>query len=259
VTTTQSGIIYSVTDASASTTNYAVSKWGTGSGLSMPTNTFNSVGTYNVLVNAISLSGLGCLSSSAATITVSAPLPVTLTYFTGRTVDGLSQLTWETVMEEQVDRFAIERSDDGRQFTEIGTVKATGNSNSRIKYAYTDNKPVSNYAWYRLRTVDIDGKSRFSNVIRIANSTRTISVLSVTPNPFESAIRVQVYSDKVLPVALRIVDITGREMYKTNSILSAGNNTVSLHPAAALAKGVYVLQLIAGNEVVFTQRMQKAK
>jgi hypothetical protein len=259
VTTTQSGIIYSVTDASASTTNYAVSKWGTGTGLSMPTNAFNSVGTYNVLINAISLSGLGCLTSTAATITVSAPLPVTLTYFTGRTVDGLSQLTWETVMEEQLDRFAIERSDDGRQFTEIGPVKGTGNSTSRIKYAYTDNKPVSKNAWYRLRTVDIDGKSRYSNVIRIVNSTRTISVLSVTPNPFESAMRVQVYADKVSPVALRIIDITGREMYKVSSILSAGNNTVSLNPSTSLAKGVYVLQLIAGNEVVWIQRIQKAK
>lgn len=259
VTTTQSGIIYSVTDASASTTNYAVSKWGTGSGLSLPTSTFNSVGTYNVLVQAVSLSGVGCLSSAAATITVSAVLPVTLTYFTGRTVDGLSQLTWETAMEEHVDHFAVERSDDGRQFTEIGIVKATGNSISHIKYAYTDNKVVINNAWYRLRTVDLDGKSRYSNVIRIANTTRTISVLSVTPNPFESAMRVQVYSHKVLPVSLRIVDITGREMYKTNRVLSAGNNTILLNPSTGLAKGVYVLQLTAGNEVVWTQRIQKGK
>lgn len=259
VTTTQSGIIYLVTDASASTTNYAVSKWGTGSGLSLPTYTFNSVGTYNVLVQAVSLSGPSCLSTAAASIIVSAPLPVTLTYFTGRTVDGLSQLGWETVMEDQVDRFAIERSEDGRQFTEIGTVKATGNSNSSIKYAYTDNNVVSNYAWYRLRTVDIDGKSRYSNVIRITNSTRTISVLSVTPNPFESSMRVQIYSDKVVPVALRMIDITGREMYRTNRTLSSGNNTISLNPSTGLAKGVYVLQLIAGNEVVWTQRVQKAK
>lgn len=259
VTTTQSGIIYSVTDASANTTNYAVSKWGTGSGLSLPTSTFNAVGTYNVLVQAVSLSGPGCLSSAAATITVSAVLPVTLTYFTGRTVDGLTLITWETAMEEQVDHFAVERSDDGRQFTDIGTVKATGNSNFRIKYAYTDNKVVNNNAWYRLRTVDLDGKSRYSNVIRIANTARTISVLSVTPNPFESAMRVQVYSDKVLPVGLRIVDITGREMYKINRVLSSGNNTILLNPSAGLAKGVYVLQLIAGNEVVYTQRVQKAK
>ncbi|THU33512.1 T9SS type A sorting domain-containing protein [Niastella caeni] len=257
--TTQSGIIYALTDATTGTTNYAVSKWGTGSSLSLPTNTFNSVGSYNVLVKAVSLSGAGCLSTAAASITVSAVLPVTLSYFTGRYVDGQSQLTWETIMEEQVDHFAIERSEDGQQYREIGTVAATGNSTSRIKYNYTDNNPVVNNVWYRLRTVDTDGKWRYSNVIRIANTTGNVSVLSVAPNPFESLIRVKVYSGKVLPVAIRMIDMTGREIYKTNRILSAGNNTISLNPSAALAKGMYLLQVIAGNEVVWNQRIQKAK
>ena len=254
-----SGLLYAVTSSTSSTTNYGVSKWGTGGSLSMPTDAFNSVGTYNVLISAVSFSGAGCLTSTPASIVVSAPLPVTLLYFTGRYEDGQSQLTWETVMEDQVDRFAIERSDDGRQFMEIGTVKATGNSNTRIKYAYTDNKPVNNNAWYRLRTVDIDGKSRYSNVIRIVNEAHTLMVLSVTPNPFESTVRVQVNSDKVVPATIRIIDLTGREMYKSNNLLSTGNNTISVQPAKALAKGIYLLQLIVGDEVILNKKIQKVK
>jgi hypothetical protein len=259
VSNSASGLLYAVTSASASTTNYAVSKWGTGSSLSIPTNTFTSPGTYNVLISAVSFSGPGCLTSAAATINVSAVLPVTLTYFTGRYEDGQSHLSWETSMEEHVDRFAIERSDDGRQFTETGSVKAAGNSNWPIRYSYIDNKPISNNAWYRLRTVDLDGIARFSNVIRLTNTASHVNVLSVTPNPFESFVRVQLYADKVLPAAIRLVDVTGREMYKVNNVLSAGNNTISLNLAASLAKGVYVLQVITGNEVLWSQRIQKAK
>jgi hypothetical protein len=48
-------------------------------------------------------------------------------------------------------------------------------------------------------------------------------------------------------------------MYNVNKILSTVNNTIALNPSASLAKGVYVLQLIAGNEVVWNQRIQKAK
>ncbi|OQP67701.1 T9SS type A sorting domain-containing protein [Niastella populi] len=259
INTTQSGIIYSVTDATTGITNYAVSKWGTGGGLSLPTNVFNSVGTYNLLIKAVSLSGPGCLSSAAASITVSSVLPVTLTYFTGKYENGRSLLNWETAMEEHVDHFAIERSDDGRQFTEAGTVKATGNSNWRIKYAFADSKPVNGAVWYRLRTVDLDGASRYSNVIRLTNTASHVEVLSVTPNPFENVVRVQVYADKGLPTSVRLVDMTGREMYTVKSILSTGNNTISLNPSASLAKGVYVLQVIAGSEVVWSQRIQKAK
>jgi hypothetical protein len=259
ITGSQSDLLYAVTSASSSTTNYAVSQWGTGGSLSVPTNAFNSIGTYNVLVSAVSFSGAGCLSSSPATIVVSAPLPVTLLYFTGRYENEQSKLTWETSMEDNVDHFAIERSDDGRLYTEIGTVKATGNSTTPIKYGYNDTKPVTNNAWYRLRTVDVDGVARYSNVIRIVNETRSITVLSVTPNPFESGLRVQVNSNKVSPATIRIVDLTGREMYRSNSVLSTGNNTISVQPTTTMANGVYVLQLIAGNEVILNQNIQKVK
>ena len=129
----------------------------------------------------------------------------------------------------------------------------------RIEYAYIDNKYISKNAWYRLRMVDLDGKARYSNVIRLTNTTSHVNVLSVTPNPFESFVRVQVYADRMLPATLRLVDVTGREMYKVNNILSAGNNTITFNPSASLAKGIYVLQIITGNEVLWSQRIQKAK
>jgi hypothetical protein len=259
VSNTQSGILYSVTDAGSSTTNYGVSKWGTGSNLSLPTTTFTSTGTYNVLLNAVSLSGPGCVTSASASIVVGAALPVTLINFTGRYVNNHSQLDWETAMEEMVDYFAIERSDDGRQFTQIGTVKANGNSITRLKYTFTDNQPVLSTAWYRLRTVDVDLKSKYSNVIRLTNTSRAITVLSVMPNPFETTIQMQVYSDKSLAATIRISDITGREMYKSNKLLAAGNNNLSLYPPATLSKGVYVLQLMNGNEVIWKQKIQKVR
>lgn len=259
ITTTQSGIVYSVTDAGSSTTNYAVSKWGTGSGLSLPTNTFNTTGTYNVLVNAISVSGAGCATTAAASIVVNSVLPITLSYFTGRYANNRSQLEWETVTEENVDYFAVERSNDGRQFIQIGTVKATGNSVNALKYAYNDNTPLNGTAWYRLRTVDNDLKAEYSNVIRLTNSTQSVLVLSVTPNPFESNMRMQVYSAKAMPVAIRITDINGRGLYKTNKVFSTGNNTISLNPPASLATGMYILQVISGSEVIWKQKVQKVK
>ncbi|OQP48487.1 hypothetical protein A4D02_07180 [Niastella koreensis] len=259
VSPSTSGFLYAVADASTTTTNYTVSQWGTGSNLAMTTYPFNTAGTYNIQVNAISFSGSGCVSSSAATVVVSTALPVTLLYFTGRYEEEQSKLTWETTTEDQVDRFVVERSDDGRLFTEIGTVKATGNSNFRIKYNYTDSRAVAKYAWYRLRMVDIDGKIKYTSVIRLVNNTRNISVLSVTPNPFENTLRVQVNSDKVSPATVRIVDLTGREMYRLNSVLMAGNNNIPVHPSTALASGVYVLQLIVDNEVILNQKVQKVK
>jgi hypothetical protein len=259
VTSAQSGIIYSVTGASAFTTNYAISKFGTGSNLSLPSNTFNSAGVYNVNVNAISLSGAGCLTSTAASISVAGALPVTLMYFTGYYVNDQTQLDWETATEENVEYFSVERSDDGRQFTEIGRVAAKGNSTASIKYTYTDHKAVTNTAWYRLRTVDNDLQWKYSNVVRITNAINSLRVQSVAPNPFENQLQLQVYTDKPMLTQVRISDMTGREVYSTNNMLSTGNNTMRISSLGSLSKGVYLLQLLHQHEVVYKQQVQKIR
>jgi hypothetical protein len=259
VNSSVSGILYGVTSSTSSTTNYAISKWGTGSNLSVPTTTFSTPGTYNVLLSAISLSGPGCITSAAAVITVNSALPIKLAYFTGHYENNQSQLEWKTLTEVNANFFAVERSDDGRQFTQIGTVKATGNSTLPVNYAYTDKVPVNGSAWYRLKTVDIDGKSEYSNVIRIINNNRNVNVLSVMPNPFESNVRMQVYADKSFPAIVRVADLTGREMYRTSTIITAGNNNITLNLPLSLSKGMYLLQLISNNEVIWKQKIEKIK
>jgi len=259
VNSSVSGILYGVTSSTSSTTNYAVSKWGTGSNLSVPTTTFNTAGTYNVLLSAISLSGVGCTTSASAVIVVNSALPIKLSYFTGRYENNQSQLEWETLTEDNASYFAVERSDDGRQYTQIGTVKATGNSTAPVKYSYVDKVPVNGSAWYRLKTVDIDARYEYSSVIRITNNNRNVNVLSVMPNPFESNVRVQMYADKSFPATVRVADLTGREMYRVSTIITAGNNLISLNLPLSLSKGMYLLQLISNNEVIWKQKIEKIK
>jgi Secretion system C-terminal sorting domain len=110
-----------------------------------------------------------------------------------------------------------------------------------------------------LKTVDIDARSEYSNVIRINNNSRNVNVLSVMPNPFESNIRLQVYANKSFPATIRIADLTGREMFRTSAIITAGNNNISLNLPVSLSKGMYLLQLISNNEVIWKQKIEKIK
>lgn len=60
---------------------------------------------------------------------VSSPLPVRLISFSGQFNNSLVQLYWQTSFEQNTNFFNIERSDNGTNFTTIGKVNATGNSN----------------------------------------------------------------------------------------------------------------------------------
>ncbi|GEM_PF-674936 len=80
-------------------------------------------------------------------------MPIHLLNFEAKSEEDKDQvmIRWFTAREIETDSFRIERSDDGKNFEEIGRVKAAGNSNSLKAYALIDWHPiVGKPAYYRL-------------------------------------------------------------------------------------------------------------
>ncbi|HEY4109308.1 LamG domain-containing protein [Puia sp.] len=91
-------------------------------------------------------------------------LPVTLTAFTAVRSGNDAVLQWKTATEENTSEFIIERSADGKKYTDVGNVPAAGNSKTMLSYSYIDPKPGRNSIYYRLKQVDLDGNYVFSSV-----------------------------------------------------------------------------------------------
>lgn len=94
------------------------------------------------------------------------PLPVAWLYFFGRfnRIEGAIKLSWATATEINSDYFEIQQGYDGQNFKMIGREPAAGFSNTTKYYQVIDEHPGAvNY--YRIRQVDRDGKSSYSNTI----------------------------------------------------------------------------------------------
>jgi hypothetical protein len=72
------------------------------------------------------------------------------------------QLTWSTSKEINNSHFEIEKSVDGKNWNKIGIVNGAVNSNLANKYGYTDVNVSNASLYYRIRQVDIDGRSTYS-------------------------------------------------------------------------------------------------
>ncbi|MEO7983617.1 MAG: hypothetical protein ABI688_06020 [Bacteroidota bacterium] len=76
------------------------------------------------------------------------------------------QLQWQIAAELNTERFEIERSADGVNFTKIGTVASSGSSNTTKDYSFPDNSPATvNY--YRIKQIDKDGKVNYSKTLSV--------------------------------------------------------------------------------------------
>lgn len=108
---------------------------------------------------------------------VSGVLPVKLQQLKARTENGLTKLTWKAVEESDMQRYEIQRSKNGVDFTMIGEVKAE----QKTDYLYIDSQRLTGNSFYRLRMIDADGAGTFSYIVGTKNS--DLRAVSVSPNP----------------------------------------------------------------------------
>jgi len=81
--------------------------------------------------------------------------------------------------------------------------------------------------------------------------------LQVRPNPFHSELHVQVQLAAAQMVKVQIFDLYGRTVYTTSEKLTAGVNSLTLHMPSNMAGGVYMLEVLTGNNKLLQQKLLK--
>lgn len=205
--------------------------------------TYNS--TYSRWEVTVSVNGFsGFYLANAANA-----LPVDLVSFTGSTDNTNVFLKWETAQELSFNHFEVERSTDGISFKKIGSVPGGNRA-----YSYTDVPEERTTYYYRLKMVDNDGQFKYSNTIRINMKKKTD--LSVTPNPFKDAVKVNLQSPVTTTAQLTIIAADGRIILKKAVSIQKGTNTINLDGLGGMGAGVYVLQVQSED---FTESLKVIK
>jgi hypothetical protein len=182
-------------------------------------------------------------SLKTASQPVSTPLPVHLLTFTGEKQANSAQLVWTSASEESFRGYSVERSTDGRAFSEVGFVIARGAVTTQ-RYNYNDNLVglTTPYVYYRLRLVDLNGSYSYSAVVRLALGSDGAQSMIVLGNPVTTgAIRLQVNSAGATLARISVTDIGGRIVASRQLQLYTGSSTLSLALPAQLAKGTYTI------------------
>lgn len=133
----------------------------------------------------------GNIKDGVAAYDVPLVLPVVWGNFTAEKVNSTALLKWTTVSEQNTDKFVIERTFDGHNYTEIGSVKAAGYSATTKSYTFTDARPVKGTNSYRIRMVDNDGAFKNSDV-RSLSFDEIKNIISVAPNPARDKVAITV-------------------------------------------------------------------
>lgn len=129
------------------------------------------------------------------------PLPVELTEFKVVPAQTVNQINWTTASEVNSDYFHVERSVNGGEWNLVGRVQSAGNSSTTLHYELEDYafEPVVNY--YRLKQVDLDGTTKYYNIVSVDNRTskseliKTVNTMGQEVTNYYKGLVIEIYSD----------------------------------------------------------------
>lgn len=131
------------------------------------------------------------------------PLPVKLISFTALKENRTtSVLSWQTAFEANAEKFVIQRSLNLKTWEDRTTVKASGNSSTKVSYSVSDDirNLSSPVVYYRLQQHDFNGPVFTSGVVSLLLNDLPAekSTLSVYPNPGTSEVFLDGFAEKAM-------------------------------------------------------------
>ena len=94
-------------------------------------------------------------------------LPVTFTSVKALLQNDAVKVEWKVENERNIKQYEIEKSADGNLFTTMAVTLATANNGGSASYLKTDTHPLGGYNFYRIKSVDINGQTAYSNVVKV--------------------------------------------------------------------------------------------
>lgn len=165
---------------------------------------------------------------------LSTPLPVELSTLYATCENGAAKVIWQTAAEVNADKFEIEGSNDGQNWSKLGEVDAKNESHELTNYSF-DVMRTNRSDYYRLKQVDLNGESKIYGPI--TDNCGKIDQIELFPNP---AYETVVIANLNNVSSVQIISLDGRVL--TNQSVETGLQDVQLN-VSNLVPAMYFVQV----------------
>ena len=168
-----------------------------------------------------------------------APLPVTIVSFNYYLQDQQKVLLkWEVAEQQDIRKYIVERSADGRNYVAIGSINA--NNETSFTYDFTDNDLVNGIGYYRLKIVE-DNKISYS-IILVVNLSEKENGITIYPVPATAQLTIRIKNSDLVNTEAQLLSSDGHLLRKIK--LHGFDQSLDID---YLPAGVYYLKTFNGK------------
>ncbi len=169
--------------------------------------------------------------------------------------DGSKKIMWEVANSMNIDHYEIERSNDGNEFSLIGSFV----SSSQLKYQFIDHGKETGKLFYRIRAVELGGSYYFSEIFIVNVSEK--NNFEINPNPVTgNVIHLQIFNqDPASKYFWNLYSQAGQLVQKGELPQSINTGFLNLTLSSNLTSGVYQFCITKSSSTADCMQIQLLK
>ena len=185
-----------------------------------------------------------------------APVPVTFTSISAIRENKNVRVGWKVEHEINIDHYDVEGSADGRNFQKIGMQAASGNGSNTAQYTLLDEHPFSGNNFYRVKSVDISGVVKVSEIVMVA-MTSDAEQISIYPNPVkqDGLVHIRFINQEKGVYNARLLNGSGQYIFTQVINHEGGTAVYDLQAGKQIAHGTYTMQLLKEGKIKTTVKI----
>lgn len=149
---------------------------------------------------------------------------------------------WQILHKPQLKSFTVQKSVEGNVFIDEAPVNPQ--NILRDSYRWVDNDPAQGDNYYRIRSLDADGKIEYSNVMKVYVS-RANQGIMVYPNPATiNNLNLQLNNQQAGIYEIHLINSYGERLALQTFNHPGGSGNEKLNLGRSVPKGVYQLEII---------------
>lgn len=161
----------------------------------------------------------------------------------GNLIENDIAVDWKIADELNISRYEIERSNESKVFSTVGSLKSKGNNPDSITYRWVDVNPPSGNYFYRIKSISNDGIIAYSKLVNIKVLIRTTGFFVINNPVTTNTIGLQINDNKKGLYYLRLLNNAGQLITAKTISYFGGSSKVSIESSQNLLSGSYQLQV----------------
>jgi len=182
-------------------------------------------------------------------------LPVTFTSVAASQQANGIGVKWQVSNQTNVREYLVEKSLNGRNFNTAAAVPVATSNSTLATYNWLDVNPVQGANYYRIKSVDANGKFTNTQIVKVLLGDAA-PVVTVSPNPVEGGVMsLQFVNQAKGNYNVRLINSTGQIVFSRGVDHNGGSASQTIVLPSGIGSGIYQLEVTVPGERSRTQRI----